>query len=168
MPFDATLGVQLAANYSPTTSFDFQSPTGGLPYNKQFLFTNGAGVNQCDRVFADSRPLNASTNDDLDLAGVLTDVFGATLTFARIKGMLIYSTPANVQNFSVGGATNPFVTWATGTTPAIVVRPGGFFMLVGPDATGYAVTPGTADILRIANGAGSAITYEIVLFGSST
>lgn len=168
MAFDATLLVQLAANYSPTSSFDFQAPTGALPYGKQFTFTNGAGANQADRVYADQRPLNASTNDDLDLAGVLTDVYGATLTFARIKGLIIGSNPNNVQNFTVGGATNPFATWAGGTTPTVTVRPGGMFMLIAPDATGYAVTAGTGDILRIANGAGSAITYDIVLFGSST
>lgn len=168
MPFDATLLVQLAANYSPTSTYDFQAPSGGIPYAKQFLFTNGAGANQSDKVFADQRTVNASTNDDLDLAGVLADVFGATLTFARIKGMLIASNPNNVQNFSIGAGTNPFATWAGGTTPTVTLRPGGLFMLVAPDATGYAVTAGTGDILRIANGAGSAITYDIVLFGSST
>lgn len=168
MSFDATLLVSLAANYTPVTSLDFQSPNGGVPYSVQFGFTNGAGANQCDRVWADQRVLNASTNDDLDLAGVLTDVFGVTLTFARIKGMLIRSSAANTQQFTVGAATNPFVSWATGTTPAVVVRPGGLFLLVGPDATGYTVTAATADILRIANGAGAAVTYDIVLFGSST
>jgi hypothetical protein len=168
MAFDATLLVQLAANYSPVSAFDFQAPTGGMPYGAQYSFTNGAGANQSDRIWADQRTLNASTNDDLDLAGVLTDVFGASLTFARIKGMIVRSNPANTQTFSVGGGTNPFVSWATGTTPAVVVRPGGLFMLVAPDATGYAVAAGTADILRIANGAGSPVTYDIVLWGSSS
>jgi len=168
MSFDATLLVQLAANYSPVTAYDFQAPSAPVPYARQYALTNGAGVNQADRIFADQRTVNASTNDDLDLAGVLTDVFGATLTFARIKGMLISSNVANVQNFSVGGGTNPFINWIAGTTPTVVIRPGGMFLLLAPDATGYAVTAGTGDILRIANGAGSAITYDIVLIGSST
>lgn len=168
MSFDATLLVQLAANYSPTSSYDFQAPSGGVPYARQYAFTNGAGANQADRIFSDQRTVNASTNDDLDLAGVLTDVFGQTLTFARIKGMLISSNTANVQNFSVGGGTNPFINWIAGTTPTVVLRPGGMFLLLAPDATGYAVTAGTGDILRIANGAGSAIVYDIVLIGSST
>lgn len=168
MAFDATLLLQLAANYSPTTAFDFQSPTAPIPYGRQLAFTNGAGANQADRIFADRRVINASTNDDLDLAGVLTDAFGASLTFARIKGIIISSDSANVQNFSVGAGTNPFINWISGTTPAIIVRPGGLFMTLAPDATGFAVTAATGDILRVANGAGSAITYDIVLIGAST
>lgn len=168
MAFDATLLVQLAANYSPATAFDFGSPTSTIPYGAQYSLTDGAGANQANRVFTDQRTVAASANDDLDLAGSLTDVFGATLTFARIKGMLIRSSPSNTQNFAVGGGTNPFATWAGGTAPTITVRPGGVFVLVAPDATGYAVTAGTADILRIANGAGNPVTYDVVLIGASS
>ena len=168
MAFDATLLLQLAANYSSATAYDFQSPVAPIPYGKQMAFTNGAGLNQADRIFADRRVLNASTNDDLDLAGGLTDAFGATITLARVKGIIVSSAIANAQNFTVGAGSNPLINWISGTTPAIIMRPGGTFMTIAPDATGFAVTAATGDILRIANGAGVAITYDIVIIGASS
>lgn len=167
MPLTVTGLLDIAVFYTSPTSFDFQTPNGDFRFSRPFALTSGTGVNQGDLVFVDQRTVNASTNDDLDLAGVLTNVFGATVTFARIKGLFVYSNPANTQTFAVGGGSNPFSTWVTGTTPAVTVRPGGLFALTAPDATAYAVTAATADILRIANGAGSPITYDILLIGAS-
>ena len=48
------------------------------------------------------------------------------------------------------------------------VKPGGAFLWVAPDATGVAVTASTGDLLTITNsGAGSAVTYYIVVLGAS-
>lgn len=165
MPFDATLLVQLAANYTPANSYDFQSPSGGVPYAVQFAFHNGSDVNEAERIFADKRTVAASTNDDLDLSGTLADVFGSTLAFTKVKGLLIRSEPANTQDITVGGGTNPFVSWLGGTTPTVVIKPGGLLLLVAPDDGGYEVTADTGDILRVSNGAGSEVTYDIVVFG---
>jgi hypothetical protein len=68
-----------------------------------------------------------------------------------------------------GGASNPVTTILTGTTPALIIRPGGSLMLnVGPDATGYVITAATADILRFTNGgAGSSVSYDLVVIGAS-
>lgn len=167
MPLSVTGLLDLAVYYSSPTAFDFQTPSGDFRFARPFNLTSGTGANQGDLVFADTRSVAASTNDDIDLAGSLTNTFGATITFARIKGMFIYSSPANVQNFSVGGGTNPFINWIAGTTPTVVLRPGGLFAITAPDATGFAVTAGTGDILRVANGAGSTISYDICLIGSS-
>jgi hypothetical protein len=42
-------------------------------------------------------------------------------------------------------------------------------MIVAPDATGYAVTGGSADALRVANpSAGTTATYDIVILGALT
>lgn len=51
----------------------------------------------------------------------------------------------------------------------INIRPGGALILLAPDATGYAVTAGTGDLLRIANSAGStSVTYDIILIGATS
>jgi len=62
--------------------------------------------------------------------------------------------------------------WVTllGATHTLTLRPGAF-VAVGTgaaDATGYAVTATTADLLKIANsGAGTSVTYDIHIIGAS-
>jgi hypothetical protein len=135
------------------------------------ILANGTSAGQADRIFHDTRTIAASSNDDLDLAGVLVDSFGATITFAKIKGIVVVAAAANVNNVIIGGgASNPFNTWVTGTTPANVIRPGTVWALLAgvADATGYAVTAATADILRLTNGgAGTSVTYDIYIIGTS-
>jgi len=128
--------------------------------------SNGTGAGQADRIFHDQR--STAGNDDLDLAGVLTDTFGATLTFAKVKGIIVAAAAGNSGNVIIGGASSTFNTWVTGTNPAVLVRPGGVFALLDgqADAAGYAVTPTSADILRITAGAGT-VTYDIVIIGTS-
>ena len=102
-------------------------------------------------------------------AGVLVDVFGATVTFARIRAIAVSAAASNTNNVVVGGAaSNQFATWAGAATHTVTVRPGGLFCVANTDATGYAVTAGTGDLLRIANsGAGTSVVYDIILIGAS-
>ncbi len=145
--------------------------TGHALFNltRGFGLTSGTGLNQADKIWADTRIIAASGTDDLDLAGVLTDAFGASITFARIKAMLIYAWGANTNNVVVGAAaSNQFINWVGAGTHTVNVRPGGLLLLATPDATAYAVTAGTGDLLRVANSAGgTGVTYDICLIGSS-
>jgi hypothetical protein len=131
-------------------------------------FADGAGAGQAQKIFTDTRTLAASASEDLDLNGVLTDAFGASLAFAEIKAIMIKAAAANTNNITIGGAaTNQFVSPFGAGTHTLTLRPGGVLLLVAGDATGYAVTAGTGDLLKIANAAaGSSITYDIVLIGN--
>jgi hypothetical protein len=115
-----------------------------------------------DRLWSDRRTLAAGASEDLDLAGALADPFGAALNFSRIRGLLIAADPSNTNSVVVGGASsNGFASWV-GDDDAVIVRPGGVLVLVAPDATDHAVTPGTPDLLRIANSrAGAEVTYDV-------
>lgn len=169
----STLDLQtLSVAYGATlnNAIDLQTVQSVLAYSKSSGYTSGTGAGQADRLFSDTRTIAASANDDLDLAGVLTDPLGATLTFARIKGMIVKAAATNVNTLIMGGgASNPVTTILGGTTPTLTLRPDGLLVLaVGADATGYAVTAATADILRFTNGgAGSSVTYDIVIWGAS-
>lgn len=153
-----------------TSSLDFSTPSAPMTRTYQQLLTEGVGLNQVNRLWHDQRTLAASANEDLDLAGVLTDPFGGTITNARIKGIVIKAAATNTNNVIVGGAaTNAFINWVGAATHTLTVRPDGVFALFAPDAGGYAVTAGTGDLLRVANsGAGSSITYDIVLLGAAS
>lgn len=168
MPLTATIKAAIRGQH--TRALDLN--TAGFPLDAigSIELLDGVGVNQADRLFTDQRTISASSNDDLDLAGSLADAFGQTITFARIKAILIKAAAANVNDLVVGAAAaNAFVGPFGASTHTVKVRPGGFLLLACPDATGWAVTAGTGDILRIANGAGgSSVTYDIVLIGASS
>jgi len=132
--------------------------------------TDGTTAGKVDRVFSDRRTLTASATEDLDLAGVLTDAFGNTITFAKIKGIKISAATGNTNNVVVGAASSN--QWATLLNAAgtITLRPGAAFaaMSGSADTTGWGVTAATGDLLKIANSGGTTgVTYDIVIVGTS-
>lgn len=150
-----------------TAALDLATVQAPLNYNAVANLTSGTGVNQATKLFSDTRTLAPSGAEDLDLAGVLTDAFGAALTFTAVKGVIIAAAAANSNLVVVGGAaSNGFVNWVADPTDKINVRPGGAFALFAPDATGYVVTAGTGDLLHVANsGAGTSVTYDVIILG---
>jgi hypothetical protein len=168
MPLDASYSLSVAATL--TNQLDFTTVSAPISRIYQQILTDGAGANQANRLFHDQRTLAASANEDLDLAGVLTDPFGATITFARIRGLVVAAAATNTNNVIVGGAAaTQFSSWVGAATHTVIVRPGGFLALFAPDATAYAVGAGATDFLRIANSAaGTSVTYDIILLGSAT
>jgi hypothetical protein len=169
MPLTSQLNLSVQAELSAL--LDLATAQVPLNFTRAVGLANGTGAGQADRIFHDRRTLAASATEDLDLAGTLTDPFGATITFARIKALLVAAAAGNTNNVIVGGAaTNQFLTWVGAGTHTVTVRPGGVLALLagGADATGYAVTAGTGDLLRIANSAGgTSVDYDIVLIGAS-
>src|SRR5690606_13677778 len=110
--------------------------------------------------------------DAYDLAGGVSDVFGNTLTFATIKQILVYNrSTTDGDDLIVGGNGSPttgaLITdlFPGGTDAGIKVLAGGFFVIAAP-YTGYAVTGGSADILRIYNDGVGAITYDLIVKGT--
>jgi len=167
MPLQAT--IKAAIRGSHTRALDLAAAAFPLDKVASIELLDGVGVNQADRLFTDQRTITASANDDLDLAAVLTDAFGQVITFARVKAILIVAAAANVNDLVVGAAAaNAFVGPFGASTHTIKVRPGGMLLLACADATGWAVTAGTGDILRVANGAGgSSVVYDIIIIGAS-
>ncbi len=164
-----TSSVVLSVTGSQSNAIDFTTGIAPLARTYQLLYSTGTGAGAADRIFHDQRTIAASGTDDLDLAGVLTDVFGATVTFARIKAITVAAASGNTNNVVIGAAaSNQFATWVGAATHTVIVRPGGLFTIAATDATSYAVTAGTGDLLRIANsGAGTSVTYDVILIGAS-
>jgi hypothetical protein len=169
MPLTSQINVAVLAELS--SLLDLATAQVPLNFTRAVGLANGTAAGQADRIFHDRRTLAASATEDLDLAGSLVDPFGATITFARIKALLVAAAAGNTNNVIVGGAaSNQFLTWVGAGTHTVTVRPGGLLALLagGADATGYAVTAGTGDLLRIANSAGgTSVDYDIVLIGAS-
>jgi len=149
------------------SSLNLGSSNYSLNYSQSNSLVNGTGANQSNIVFANTYTISASGSQNIDLYGGLTDVYGSTINFTKIKGLVICASSSNTNNVLVGGAaSNAFFTWCDAATDQITVRPGGTFALFAPDSTAYAVTSGTADILKIANsGSGTSVVYDIILIG---
>lgn len=167
----STLDAQtLSVNFFATLNnqLDLQLASSPITYATSLGFSSGTGVNQADKIFSDHRTIAPSGTDDLDLAGVLLDPLGATITMARLKGLIVKAAAANTNNVVMGVGSNPITTILGGTTPTLNIRPGGVLALFAPDAVGYVVTAATADILRFANsGAGTVVDYDVILIGAS-
>jgi hypothetical protein len=117
-------------------------------------FTSGAGLGAINRLYTESdKSLSAAY--DLDLAGSLTDALGAACVFARVKVLLAWAPSTNTANVEIGGDAAAALFGFKDPTDIVVVRPGGKVLIVAPDATGYAVTAVTADILQFAPSAGT-------------
>lgn len=148
-------------------SNDLGSPNMPFELVDRTTFTPGTGNGQANIVFADTRTIAASSNDDLDLAGVLSAVFGGTITFATIRAIMVRAAAANTNNVVIGAAaSNQFVGPFGAATHTVILRPGDEFLITNRNA-GWSVTAGTGDLLRIANsGSGTPVVYDIIIIGS--
>ncbi len=154
-------------------TYSGSNPLGSVSFafNQRSLsqVTSGTTVGRSDKLFSDTRTIAASSSENLDLAGVLTDPFGVVATFGHVKAIYIKASAANANSVVIGGApANAFIGPFGDATDKISIPPGGSVLLVHPGA-GWAVTGGTGDILLVGNsGAGSGVSYDIVLVGTST
>ena len=168
MPLSTQALLQVSAFYS-NTSADLAVPSANPVFASQVNLDNGTGADQADRLYVDSNTLAASATVDIDLAGSLTDLLGAALTFVRVKGIFLRASKANTNNVVLGGAAaTQFVGPFGATTHTIATKPGGFLAMIAPDATGWTVGAGASDLLRVANsGAGTSVSYDIMIVGAS-
>lgn len=132
--------------------------------------TNGTAVGACDKVFFSDRTLTVGASENYDLAGTLTDILGATCTFAKVKLIVVKNTTATDGiDLSVGPVTagNGFgigTFWNAAADKSIAPASGLLFLY---DPNGAGVTAGTADLLTvIERGVGTA-TYKILIIGTS-
>lgn len=162
------LSVSLAAyQKSGSNAFGEQHWNGAMALVQ--AFTSGTTVDKIDQLYMAEHTIASASNLDLDLAGGLTDVFGATITAAELVGICIINKSkagvANTTNLTIGAGSNPVVGYLGGTTPTIgPLRPGAILLLMSPDAAGLcSITASTGDILRIANSSGASATIQVAL-----
>lgn len=166
MALTSRVSLELVASLTGTA--DFGAPSSRPSFARQIDLTSGTGANQADQVWTDQRTVAASGSENLDLTGSLTDALGGSITLARVKVLYIAASAANTNSVVVGAAaSNPWATLLSGTG-TLTLRPGAVFLVAVPEATAYAVTAGTGDLLKVANsGAGTSVTYDIAVIGAS-
>jgi hypothetical protein len=151
-----------------TNALDLTTVSSPVSMARQLTLAQGTGAGQADMIWSDQFTIAASATQAVDLAGNLTGPFGTTLTFARIKMVIVFAATGNTNNVNV-------LTPASNGTPlflaagdGIAVKPGGAFVWFDPSAAGVAVTAGTGDLLNLVNsGAGTSVTCDVVIVGAS-
>lgn len=152
---------------------DWGNAVNSAGFSYAVRLTNGNSASQADRLYVAQGTIAASGSATFDVHGTagtpLLDMFGNTVTLARVK--IIYVellTTTAASSLLVGGGSNPLINWIGTAGDQVRVRNGGAFILVAPDATGYAVTGATADILTIANQDASLVAYyKLGIVGST-
>jgi hypothetical protein len=159
------IAVRLAATLTGTIDLGSKTVTAALP--SSYVWTSGTGANQADLIFQDTRTLAASATENLDLAGVLTDGLGTTLTFAKIKAIIVTAASGNTNDVQVTRPASNGVPLFLAAGDGIPVKPGGCLAWVVP-GTGITVTASTGDLLTFTNSAGStSVDYSVVIIGTS-
>ena len=120
-------------------------------------------------MYAGVLSLAAGATNTLDLAGTLTDSFGATLTFTRVKYLSI--APSNsmavAQSVLVQPApANGWATWMANTTSAVRVWSGGCAVpVMCPQTNAPAVTATSGDLLDVINESTNAVKVTVIILG---
>lgn len=156
--------IALRINLTQVGSNDLGSPKMATSIEKVLSLVEGtAATNQANLLFADTRTIAASGNEDIDLAGSLTGAFGAVITAAEVIAIFVSAAEANVNNVNVTRpASNGFIGPFLAASDGLSVKPGEWALLASQ--SGWAVTAATGDLLNVANsGSGTGVTYDILI-----
>ena len=175
MPITGTTIIQTVIKSRTQVTGDLENAFSVLNVLNEYAWSNGTGNNQAQLQWSDERTVAAGVDDDLDIAGGLTNVAGEATEFSAVKLIHIENrdaTATNVLHLRPGDSSG-FDNWIGGIDPYIILRggflngtnPGGSIVLIALDAAGYEVGSGTGDILTITNPGAESILYRIVLFG---
>ena len=169
----------LKLEWEYTNLVDISTVVDGTIYREKQEFADGTADEQANRMFRDRVTLSpASPTADYDLSGVLTDVFGQTLSFTKVRAIAVVNkgepnaghtawTPATGLDVVVGdAASNPFSTlFDDDADGKIKVPSGGMFAITAP-FDGWAVTGGSADVLRLTfEGTGADVDVDLIVIG---
>lgn len=138
-----------------------------------YTFTNGTSTtgtvaSVIDDYWVKSSVTLASAGTVTYTLSALTDDFGRTVAFARVREIGIQVTSKTGNDYlTVGQAgTNPWISPFAGTTPAAKVRD--LWHIVDNSPAALVVTSSSADQLLITNSGSASMTFTIWIFGNST
>lgn len=162
--FDVNIALALTGAAKPLSV----TPAASLAKRYSLSWATGTAANQADKMWHNQSTLASGLNEDIDLAGTLTDAFGLPLTMVKLKAIVISAAAANTTNLSVTAKGTNGVPFLLALGDGVVLYPGGLFVLAAPGAGGLAtVAAGTADLINVLNGSGNPATYDVIVVGTS-
>jgi hypothetical protein len=133
---------------------------------EQQAFTDGTDTEEVNQMWSDgSDDMAASGTVTYDLAGGISDAYGDTVTFTKIKAILVRNESDGTVEIEIGGAAaNQWYPMFDNANDIEKIAAGGCWFHYNPE--GWAVTAGTGDNFMIANNdSGSTASYSIMVIG---
>jgi hypothetical protein len=165
-----TAQIKASLNWLFQESLDLATVEDDAKLEYDESLADGTADDQADKVWHDSRTLASGASDDLDLTALTNTIFGSTVTidFVRIKAILIVNTATTAgEDLTVGGAAaQEWTAWVAAAGDKVRV-PADSCLLITNKKTGWTVTDGASDTLRITNTGAGSITYKIAMLGTS-
>lgn len=127
-------------------------------------YTTGTAANQVQKLAQESGTTVASTPVDIDLSAIAC-VDGST-GLAHVRELIVFNDDAtNVLTVGDDGVvTNAWDAWCSGTSPRVLVQPGGNLRITKPLGTNGFAVDSTHKVLRLDPGS-AAIAYRVVVAG---
>jgi hypothetical protein len=160
-----TATIELNIKAKQTGTADLGSPQFTALLEKILEFSPGTvAVGQANILFSDERTLTASSSEDLDVAGALTDALGASIAAAEVVAIAIVAAAGNTNDVQLTRPAANGVPSFLAASDGVAIGPGDIFLLT--NRKGISIVAATADLIHIANGgAGTSVTYQVIIIG---
>lgn len=165
-----TTTAKASVQWAFTESLDLSTITNPGKLEYSLAMEDGTTNGTADKLWQDTRSLATGNNDDLDLTALTNTIYGSTVTisFAEVCGIFIKNNNTTAgHDLTVGASGGNEWNVPFGATGDLIELPANGILLITNPLAGWAVTNGSADLLRIGNSSGSTISYSIVIWGRS-
>jgi hypothetical protein len=157
------LDVRLRSDYTGTETLSI--PRDNLDYQFTRQWTSGTGSYSCNLVYRSSRTLASGAAESLDIRGGITDVFGDTVSFGRVKALYIENLGSTTLTFGAPDAASGWSAWCGDVADTLLIPASGAHLISSP-YDGFAVSAGS-DTIKISNGSGGTGRYYIWMLGTT-
>jgi len=157
------LDVRLRSDYTGTETLSI--PRDNLDYTLTRQWTSGTGSYSCNLVYRSSRTLASGASESLDIRGGITDVFGDTVSFGRVKALYIENLGSTTLTFGNPDAATGMSSWFGAVSHTALIVGSGTLVLSSP-YDGFAVAAGS-DTIKITNASGGTGRYYIWIVGTT-
>ena len=168
-----TLSLEISASLSWLfeESLDLSTLTDNARLEYSQLLQDGTAAGEADKIWHDTRTIGVGANDDLDLSALTQSIHGSTVTigFAKVRAIFLVNTSTTVGEALTldASVTNALLGPFGGVaTSKLELPPDSTLMLVSK-IDGWDVSDGSADIIRVTHSASVALTYKVVIVGTS-
>lgn len=155
-------------NYTNPNSLGDTVNAGSITFSD--VLSNGTTAEKADLIYAVAGTIAASGTLTIDLSGSVADVFGNTISMARVKAVIVELTTDTAADYLVFGnsGSNPIGLWFGAVTHTEQIRNGGVMVHYCQDATGWPVVNSASDKILITNHDSVNIaTYQLCIIGAS-
>lgn len=158
-----------------TASFSFTQVAGSQPgfvsakdtaqRTSTTQFSSGTGDGSVDLMLRKEYTVSSGGGTQaIDLVGANTDAFGNTISFAKIKGILVRNSSAVAVSLKPGASSAWVALLKSGSE--VVIPAYGILAFGVESGNGHSISAGS-DNLLLQNDAGANATVEIIVVGTS-